>query len=62
MEIRKKKILLTLFLLGIVSVGTRPPKKNLDYVAMLNRALPNDIRVLGWTPVPVDFSARFVKK
>ncbi|KAL4651673.1 hypothetical protein ACB092_01G178000 [Castanea dentata] len=30
-----------------------------DYVRVLNRALPNDIRVLGWCPVPVGFSARF---
>nr|POF24896.1 trna pseudouridine(38/39) synthase [Quercus suber] len=31
----------------------------IDYVRVLNRALPNDIRVLGWCPVPVGFSARF---
>ncbi|KAF8105325.1 hypothetical protein N665_0158s0014 [Sinapis alba] len=30
-----------------------------DYVRVLNRALPDDIRVLGWSPVPVDFHARF---
>ena len=27
--------------------------------ALLNRALPDDIRVLGWAPVAADFSARF---
>lgn len=27
---------------------------------VLNRVLPTDIRVLGWCPVPVGFSARFV--
>lgn len=31
----------------------------LDYVRILNKALPKDIRVMGWCPVPVDFSARF---
>ncbi|CAJ2629785.1 unnamed protein product [Trifolium pratense] len=31
----------------------------LDYVRVINRELPDDIRVLGWCPVPVDFHARF---
>eukprot|EP00668_Euglena_longa_P045890 GGOE01061573.1.p1 GENE.GGOE01061573.1~~GGOE01061573.1.p1 ORF type:complete len:413 (+),score=72.55 GGOE01061573.1:23-1240(+) len=31
----------------------------LDYVKMLNRVLPADIRILAWAPVPKDFSARF---
>ncbi|XVF63206.1 hypothetical protein PTKIN_Ptkin09bG0069300 [Pterospermum kingtungense] len=31
----------------------------IDYVRVLNRVLPNDIRILGWSPVPMDFSARF---
>ncbi|EXB37798.1 tRNA pseudouridine(38/39) synthase [Morus notabilis] len=31
----------------------------IDYVRVLNRSLPNDIRVLGWCPVPIGFSARF---
>ncbi|XP_031275559.1 tRNA pseudouridine(38/39) synthase isoform X2 [Pistacia vera] len=31
----------------------------IDYVRVLNRALPKDIRIIGWCPVPVDFSARF---
>ncbi|KAJ7523997.1 hypothetical protein O6H91_18G072300 [Diphasiastrum complanatum] len=30
-----------------------------DYVGILNRALPLDIRVLGWCPVPLGFHARF---
>ncbi|CAN8314189.1 unnamed protein product [Cochlearia groenlandica] len=30
-----------------------------DYVRVLNRALPDDIRVLGWSPAPIDFHARF---
>ncbi|KAK9824843.1 hypothetical protein WJX81_005826 [Elliptochloris bilobata] len=35
------------------------PCDELDYPALVNRALPGDIRVLGWAPVPTDFSARF---
>ncbi|XP_057427477.1 uncharacterized protein LOC130720797 [Lotus japonicus] len=31
----------------------------IDYVRVLNRVLPNDIRILGWCPAPVDFHARF---
>lgn len=31
----------------------------IDYVKLLNRHLPNDIRVMGWTPAPNDFNARF---
>ncbi|XAR48623.1 tRNA pseudouridine(38/39) synthase [Bertholletia excelsa] len=31
----------------------------IDYVRILNRVLPKDIRVMGWCPAPVDFSARF---
>jgi len=30
-----------------------------DYCGTLNRVLPSDIRVLGWSPVPLDFNARF---
>ncbi|KAL3619776.1 hypothetical protein CASFOL_034688 [Castilleja foliolosa] len=30
----------------------------IDYVKILNRVLPNDIRVIGWSPAPTDFSAR----
>lgn len=30
----------------------------IDYVRVLNRVLPKDIRVTGWCPVPIDFSAR----
>ncbi|CAL8468632.1 g8172 [Coccomyxa elongata] len=33
--------------------------EEMDYAVTLNRALPDDIRVLGWTPVPETFSARF---
>ena len=31
----------------------------MDYVTMLNRSLPDDIRVLGWCEVTPEFSARF---
>ncbi|KAK3423163.1 hypothetical protein EUGRSUZ_F00074 [Eucalyptus grandis] len=31
----------------------------IDYVRVLNRVLPKDIRVTSWCPVPIDFSARF---
>ncbi|XP_072974579.1 uncharacterized protein [Typha angustifolia] len=31
----------------------------IDYVRVLNRVLPKDIRVIGWCPVPTDFHARF---
>ena len=30
-----------------------------DYIHMLNRSLPPDIRMRAWTPVPKSFSARF---
>ena len=36
-----------------------PPSAELDSVALLNRQLPDDIRVLSWRPAPEGFSARF---
>jgi tRNA U38,U39,U40 pseudouridine synthase TruA len=36
-----------------------PPPEEHDYAATLNSLLPADIRVLGWTDVPDNFSARF---
>ncbi|KFK45120.1 hypothetical protein AALP_AA1G346800 [Arabis alpina] len=39
--------------------GKMSEKGEYDYVRVLNRALPDDIRVLGWSPVPIDFHARF---
>lgn len=39
--------------------GPVPAASELDYPALLNRVLPKDIRVLGWTDVPEDFSARW---
>eukprot|EP00002_Diphylleia_rotans_P017376 TRINITY_DN3372_c0_g1_i3.p2 TRINITY_DN3372_c0_g1~~TRINITY_DN3372_c0_g1_i3.p2 ORF type:complete len:253 (-),score=50.59 TRINITY_DN3372_c0_g1_i3:889-1647(-) len=49
----------------IRAVEKQTPKKGsnsdveLDYVSILNRVLPDDIRVLGWAPVPANFDARF---
>jgi len=34
-------------------------KSELHYVSILNRVLPDTIRVLAWSPVSPDFSARF---
>lgn len=34
-------------------------KPELDYMGILNRILPAEIRVLAWAPVKPDFSARF---
>lgn len=46
---------------GLVSVGSgvKDDADELDYVTMLNGCLPPEIRVLGWTPVPLEFDARF---
>ncbi len=30
----------------------------INYIKTINCALPDDIRVLSWTPVPLDFDAR----
>nr|KAJ0225625.1 hypothetical protein LSAT_V11C100002580 [Lactuca sativa] len=38
-------------------VDKRPEEEELDYVRILNGALPNDIRVMGWCPAPDNFSA-----
>ena len=34
-------------------------EEEMNYAAMLNRVLPEDIRVIAWCPVPEHFSARF---
>jgi tRNA pseudouridine38/39 synthase len=36
-----------------------PVAGEMDYVRVLNRVLPADIRVISWAPVPPDWSARF---
>ncbi|KAL5111926.1 tRNA pseudouridine 38/39 synthase [Taenia crassiceps] len=35
-----------------------PEKPEFDYVLIGNKNLPPDIRILGWCPVPLDFSPR----
>lgn len=44
-----------------VSAGakTKEDPAELPYVKMLNRVLPQDIRILDWAPVAAEFSARF---
>lgn len=39
--------------------ATASDEQEIDYVGTLNRALPLDIRILGWCYVPDDFHARF---
>ncbi|KAL6754015.1 pseudouridine synthase [Haematococcus lacustris] len=39
--------------------GFPPWEQELDYPQLLNKALPDDIRVLGWAPVDASFHARF---
>lgn len=36
-----------------------PEDQEIDYPTILNRVLPAEIKILGWTTVPDDFSARF---
>jgi tRNA pseudouridine38/39 synthase len=38
---------------------TNSPNPELNYIAMLNRLLPPTIRILAWSPVSPEFSARF---
>ena len=51
---------------GIVSTPSTPsdkkqnkPAQEINYVKAINSALPEDIRVLAWAPVPTHFDARF---
>jgi hypothetical protein len=34
----------------------------LDYPSLINKALPDTIRVLGWADVQPEFSARYVQR
>ncbi|XP_057519371.1 uncharacterized protein LOC130800046 isoform X2 [Amaranthus tricolor] len=34
-------------------------EEEIDYVRILNKVLPKDIRIIGWSPVPMTFHARF---
>ena len=42
-----------------VSAKNKATGSELPYVKMLNRVLPQDIRILDWAPVAEGFSARF---
>ena len=41
-----------------LSQGALSPEEELDYPQSLNKGLPQDIRVLGWTDLRPGFSAR----
>lgn len=41
------------------NVKKKPNAEELPYVKMLNRVLPQDIRILDWAPAETGFSARF---
>ena len=40
----------------VIAAGSKT--EELPYLTMMNASLPNDIRVLAWAPVDLDFSAR----
>ncbi|KAH8850891.1 tRNA pseudouridine(38/39) synthase [Schistosoma japonicum] len=42
-----------------ISERQEVPDKEMDFVSILNRNLPCDIRVLAWSPVSLEFNARF---
>jgi len=51
---------------GVVSLpsseklrGGKPKTTEIDYASILNGLLPDDIRIVGWAPVPLNFNARF---
>lgn len=44
---------------GLEEEGVDPIGDEMDYPMTLNSVLPPSIRVLGWAPVPANFSARF---
>lgn len=44
---------------NLKDTGGNMKKQEIDYVKVLNKVLPQDIRVMGWCPVSPDFSARF---
>eukprot|EP01118_Nematostelium_gracile_P005474 TRINITY_DN1733_c0_g1_i4.p1 TRINITY_DN1733_c0_g1~~TRINITY_DN1733_c0_g1_i4.p1 ORF type:complete len:387 (-),score=71.72 TRINITY_DN1733_c0_g1_i4:184-1344(-) len=51
---------------GILLTQKSPCKskgeEEINYTKTLNGSLPEDIRVIAWTPVPLDFDARFSAK
>ena len=44
---------------GTPAKTSGPAGSELEYLKMLNRVLPQDIRVLDWAPAAEGFSARF---
>lgn len=44
---------------GAAQEGGDDLEDEIDYAAMINRVLPEDIRVVGWAPVAPSFNARF---
>ncbi|KAL8159959.1 hypothetical protein V2J09_001496 [Rumex salicifolius] len=55
------EMVVALYLRSKIKVGCEDATKSpeIDYVRVINGALPNDIRVIGWCPAPVDLHARF---
>jgi tRNA pseudouridine38/39 synthase len=51
-ELSKRKI-------EIKTTQVRTGESELDYLQLMNRVLPKDIRVLAWAPVDLTFDARF---
>ena len=43
---------------SLVQVATIEREKELPYISILNSTLPDNIRILGWSDVKVDFDAR----
>ena len=52
---------IALMVRSMARIGEAPleASREIDYAVTINRALPSDIRILGWAPVPEDFSARW---
>ena len=46
-------------LASAAAVADIDEKSELDFVSLLNRALPDDIQVLAWAPCEPDVDARF---
>ena len=45
-------------LASVVPTAGTDGRREMDYCSMLNRSLPEDIRIIGWTEVTPLFSAR----
>ncbi|KAL2902533.1 tRNA pseudouridine(38/39) synthase [Bienertia sinuspersici] len=49
----ESSLLFSIFSIILISEG------EIDYVKILNKVLPRDIRIIGWSPVPGEFHARY---